>query len=196
MRDWWSQLEMPFVWILQTLLMHLPTNTSLRWVQMVGLWIHYRIKLLRLSIVTFVKMTVSSAEMTWLADRAALVISLPHGVMVGTNDLGGQHHKKVATLRIPHICVKALLTLSNGMTHWWEAAEVTTSVDLDFYSSPRGYHKLNQDQIIFLQEQDRSTGRVRNMLSPPVVKAIHRSRHSIPHSPIHLLISNRRKNTT
>ena len=127
-------------------------------------------------------MTVSSAEITWLADLAALVVSLPHGVMVGTNDLGGQHHKKVATLQIPHICVKALLTLSNGMTHWWEAAEVTTGFDLDFYSSPRGYHKFNQDQITFLEEQDCSTGRAHNMLSPLVVKAIHRSRHFIPYS--------------
>jgi len=176
--------------------MHLPTNTFCRWVQMVGLWIHYRTKFLRLSIVTFVKTTVGSVEMTWLADRAALVVSLPHGVMVGTNDLGGQHHKKVATLRIPHICVKALLTPSNGMAHWWEAAEVTTGFDLDFYSSPRGYHKLNQDQVTFLEEQDRSTRRFHDMLSPLGVKASHRSRHFIPYSSIHLLISNRRKDST
>lgn len=86
-------------------------------------------------------------------------------MILDSNDLGGQYHKKVTSLRVPQISIKVLLTTSVKMGHWWEAAEVTADAFLDIYTSPRGYRDMARVQIAYIEEQDRLTGRARRMLS-------------------------------
>jgi hypothetical protein len=91
------------------------------------------------------------------------MISLPQGVKVDTNDLGGRYHRKVTSLRIPEAVIKVLLAVSSESNRWLEAAEVIADAFLDIYASPRGYRDMTRAQTAFVEEQDRLTSRARRM---------------------------------
>jgi len=104
-------------------------------------------------------------DVTWRAGHAALVISLPKGARVDSNDLGGCYHRKVTSFRIPEGFVKVLLAVSAESNRWLEAAEVVTDAFLDIYASPRGYRNMSEAQISYVEEQDRLTSRARQMVA-------------------------------
>ena len=92
------------------------------------------------------------------------MISLSQGVRVDTNDLGGSYHRRVTSFRIPEVVGKVLLAASTERNRWLEAAEMVTDVFVDIYASPRGYRDMSNTQIAYVEEQDRLTRRVRQML--------------------------------
>jgi hypothetical protein len=103
----------------------------------------------------------------WRAGHGALVISLPRGVKVDTNDLGGRYHRKVTTLRVPEAVIKVLLAVSSESNRWLEAAEIIADAFLDIYASPHGHRDMTRAQAAFVEEQDRLTNRARRMFLSP-----------------------------
>ncbi|KAF9070624.1 hypothetical protein BDP27DRAFT_1401949 [Rhodocollybia butyracea] len=112
---------------------------------------------------TFVKLTLSSVNVLWKAGGAALHVSVPQGLKLDHNDLGGQYHKKLTSIRLPYLSVKTLLDYNNS-NMWLETAEITTDALLDIYSSPPGWHEANATQAEFVWEQDGPTGRVERFI--------------------------------
>ncbi|KAJ7579122.1 hypothetical protein C8J56DRAFT_337033 [Mycena floridula] len=112
---------------------------------------------------TFVKVTVSAIDLTWAPGHATLVISVPHGLKVDNNDLGGQFHRKLTSLRLPEVSVKILATSESKQSSWLEAASFSGDAFLDIYSSPAGGLEEAEDQAAFVEEQDQLTGRARKM---------------------------------
>lgn len=117
------------------------------------------------TVVTFLKFALAAVDVTWRAGNAALVLSLPCGVKVDSNDLGGLYYRKITSLRIPEIRIKVLLTPVLKNNRWLEAAEIVADVFLDIYASPLGYRDMAQAQLAYIEEQDRPTGRARRMFS-------------------------------
>lgn len=101
--------------------------------------------------------------MTWRAGHAALVLSLPRGLTLDNNDLGGRFHRKLTSLRVPRASVKVLLTMPVEGRPWLEVGEIVTDAYLDIYSSPSGWHEMAEAQVAFVEQQDRLTGRARRM---------------------------------
>jgi hypothetical protein len=115
-------------------------------------------------LVTFYKVSVESVDITWKAGSAAVVVSLPEGIKVNTNDLAADHYRKVVSLRVPHITTKVLVTSQIPGASWLEAGEVVSDAYIDVYSAPKDYLTLNAAQVVFVEEQDRTTGRVKRMV--------------------------------
>ncbi|KAG6832605.1 hypothetical protein H0H92_014441 [Tricholoma furcatifolium] len=109
--------------------------------------------------VTFLKLSLKSLDITWRAGSAALVVNLPRGVKMDSNDLGGRYHRKTTGLRVAEICVKILLSSHPHTERWLEAMNFSADAYLDIYSAPRNYRLKARDQIAFVEEQDRFTGR-------------------------------------
>lgn len=101
--------------------------------------------------------------MTWRADRAALLLSLPSGLKADINDRGGHYHRKLTSLRVPRVCVKFLLRSLAQHRRWLEVSELETDVYLDLYTSPPGWRKMAEDQDDFIKEQDMPSGRAELM---------------------------------
>jgi hypothetical protein len=116
--------------------------------------------------VTFLKLALIAVDITWRAGNAALILSLPCGVKVDSNDLGGLYYRKITSLRIPEIRIKILLTPVLKSNRWLEAAEIVADAFLDIYASPLGYRDMAQAQLAYVEEQDRPTGRAQRMFSP------------------------------
>lgn len=111
--------------------------------------------------ITFYKVTVAAIELTWRAGDAALVVSLPEGVKVDSNDLGTHQYKRVISLRAPQICFKVLFMVSSERSTWLEAAEFVADAYADIYLAPKGHHEMTLAQVAFVEEQDKLTGRAR-----------------------------------
>ncbi|KAJ3735770.1 hypothetical protein DFJ43DRAFT_832425 [Lentinula guzmanii] len=112
---------------------------------------------------TFVKISLDTVQVLWRAGRAAVLASVTRSLKIDHNDLGGTFHKKLTSVRLPHLSLKALLDYSEPNT-WLEAAEVVTDAFLDIYSSPAGWHEMSAAQANFVWEQDRPTGRVEQLI--------------------------------
>lgn len=113
--------------------------------------------------VTFLKVSLASLDVTWKAGHASLVISLPRGLKLNTNDLGGQFHRKLTSLRVPQVFVKILLASQSEQSSWLEAAEFAGDGHLDIYSSPAGWQEKAQEQAEFIEQEDSLTGRATRM---------------------------------
>ncbi|KAF5386043.1 hypothetical protein D9615_002215 [Tricholomella constricta] len=141
--------------------------------------------------VTFLKFSLKSVDITWRAGQAALVITLPSGIKVDSNDVGGQYYRKAISLRITEISVKVLLAASLHGGRWLEALKLTADAYLDIYSAPLGFRNHVQAQIAYVEEQDRLTGRARRIFatagSQSIVEssskgaALHKNGVYIPH---------------
>lgn len=110
------------------------------------------------------KVSLETIEILWRAGCATAHVSVHKGLKFDYNDLAGQFHKKLTSIRLPHLSVKALLDY-NASNTWLEAAEVVTDVFLDIYSSPTGWHEMSAAQADFVWEQDRPTGRVDQLVN-------------------------------
>lgn len=114
-------------------------------------------------IVTFLKLSLDALDLTWKAGHAAIALSLDQGLKVESNDLAGQFHRKVTSLRLPHASVKVLLTAPSGHQPWLEAAELDMDVYFDIYSSPDGWKDTARAQADFIRVQDAPTNRAKRM---------------------------------
>ncbi|KAF8973209.1 hypothetical protein BDZ97DRAFT_665381 [Flammula alnicola] len=115
--------------------------------------------------VTFYKITTKAIELTWKAGNAALAVQLSHGLKFDSNDLGAHQYRKVASLRVPHVSANMLLRASMERNTWLEAAEVVFDAYLDIYSSPVGHRAITRNQLAFVEEQDKLTGRAKMMFN-------------------------------
>ncbi|KAK0484381.1 hypothetical protein EDD18DRAFT_1361385 [Armillaria luteobubalina] len=103
-----------------------------------------------------------SVHVTWKAGDAAALLSLPEGLRLDNNNLGGRFHRQLTSIRIPVASVKMLLR--NLSDRWLEAGEMTLDMYLDIYTSPVNWRNLAAAQESFVNEQDALTGRVAKML--------------------------------
>lgn len=118
---------------------------------------------LTLFAVTFMKLLVGAVDVTWLAGYAAVEVSLSRGLTLDMNDLAGKYHRKVTSIRVPHISLKILVTSPSGRHNWLEAAHFTSDANLDIYSAPAGWQESARRQAEFIATQDVPTGRARLM---------------------------------
>ncbi|KAH9935463.1 uncharacterized protein B0H18DRAFT_1114206 [Fomitopsis serialis] len=107
--------------------------------------------------VTFLKASLGSAFLVWLAGDGAIEIAFPDGLRFDSNDLAGGSYMKVMSIRVP-----------TGLTF---------DVNLDVYSAPPGWQKKAQDQTSFVNTQDGLTGRANCLYSHA---ASHSSRDILP----------------
>ncbi|KII92575.1 hypothetical protein PLICRDRAFT_134291 [Plicaturopsis crispa FD-325 SS-3] len=110
--------------------------------------------------ITFFKFTLDSVETTWLAEAAAVQLSLPQGLRFDNNDLAAELHRKVSSVRVPQFSLQILL---KDRDTWLEAADLVTDANLDIYSAPRDWKTAARAQTEFVQAQDILTGRVQHM---------------------------------
>ncbi|KAJ6499231.1 hypothetical protein C8R45DRAFT_108777 [Mycena sanguinolenta] len=113
--------------------------------------------------VTYLKFSLAALDVTWRVDNAALLISLPGGLRADANDLGGQFHRNLTSLRVPRICVKFLLRSLAEHRRWLEVCELESDAYLDMYSSPIEWRRKAAEQAAFIEEQDLPTGRAKRM---------------------------------
>lgn len=92
-------------------------------------------------------------------------MSLPEGVKVNTNDLAADQYRKVISLKIPRMSTKVLVTSRVQGASWLEAGELAADAYVDIYSAPTDYLSLNAAQVAFVEEQDRSTDRVKRTIA-------------------------------
>lgn len=104
-------------------------------------------------------------DITWKAGSAAVVVSLPQGIKVSTNDLAADQYRKVISLQVPRMTTKVLVTSHVQGASWLEAGELVADAYADIYSAPVDYLSLNAAQIAFVEEQDRATKRVKRMVA-------------------------------
>ncbi|KAF6761220.1 hypothetical protein DFP72DRAFT_34729 [Ephemerocybe angulata] len=115
--------------------------------------------------ITFYKVSIRSLDVTWKAGSAALVITLPEGIKINTNDLAADHYRKVISIKMPQLTTKVLVTSQFHGASWLEAGELVADAYVDVYSAPQDYLALNAAQVAFVEEQDRPTDRVKRMIA-------------------------------
>ncbi|KAF8633289.1 hypothetical protein AX17_004464 [Amanita inopinata Kibby_2008] len=113
--------------------------------------------------VTFYKISVRAFDATWKTDRAALSVLMTQGLKIDTNDLGSQFHQKLNSVRIPSITTRVLTSGKQERLPWLEAAAFESNVFLDVYMGPRRHKEHTRDQVSFILDQDRLTGRAKRM---------------------------------
>jgi hypothetical protein len=113
-------------------------------------------------VVTFLKISIASVELTWSAELVSAHFHMPQGLRMASNDLAGNNHRKVTSLTVPKVIVRFLHT-SGKNNDWVEAGEVVFDVALDSYSAPSGWKESALSQAKFLAKQDEPTGRLRKL---------------------------------
>lgn len=113
-------------------------------------------------LVTFLRISVASVELTWSAELVSVHLHVPQGLRMVSNDLAGNNHQKVTSLSVPKVVIRFLHALGKK-NDWAEAGEVVFDVALDNYSSPSGWKEGALAQAKFLAKQDQPTGRLRKL---------------------------------
>ncbi|KAI6040347.1 hypothetical protein EDC04DRAFT_2894324 [Pisolithus marmoratus] len=109
---------------------------------------------------TFVKLSMKTVNVTFLAGFAAVDVDLPRGLSIHSNDLQGRLCGKFVVLRFPLVNLKALITSDSFRKSWSEAAFLEFDSNLEIYSSkPNGRAQSN-----FIQSQDALTRRAHHLL--------------------------------
>ncbi|KAF5370617.1 hypothetical protein D9758_002040 [Tetrapyrgos nigripes] len=130
---------------------------------------------------TFLKLSLDTVDAVWRAGKANVVLSIPSGMKLESNDLGGQFHKRLFSLALPQLNMKLLLL--QGLDKLIEAADLEADLFLDIFSSPAGWHEKAEAQAEFVSSEDISTGRVKRMLANDYQQgnfAMHRNGVFIP----------------
>ncbi|KAF4598557.1 hypothetical protein EYR38_006961 [Pleurotus pulmonarius] len=115
--------------------------------------------------ITILKFTLSSLDLTWLASPAALVVSLPKGLQVDSNDKPGLFHKRVMSIRLPIVTANLLHSTPSLRKAWLETASFSSDLNLDIYAAPYGWQAKARAQNEFVAKQDSLTGRAARMLA-------------------------------
>ncbi|KAK1218471.1 Macrophage colony-stimulating factor 1 receptor [Marasmius sp. AFHP31] len=111
---------------------------------------------------TFLAVKLRGCDVVWKAGNAALHLTLPSGLKLDHNDLGGHKYRTLTTVQLPHISVKMYLRELNDRV-WLEAGNVTSDLFLDIYSRPADWQKAAEMQAMYVEEQDKETGRAASM---------------------------------
>ncbi|KAF7315604.1 hypothetical protein MIND_00075800 [Mycena indigotica] len=115
--------------------------------------------------ITFLKLSLEGLEVTWRLNRSGIHLSLPRGLAVDINDVGGKQYRKLTRLSVPSLLVKLLVRSSTADRRWLEAGGLETDVHLDLYAAPVGWKEKADAQTEFVTTQDQSTSRAKRMLS-------------------------------
>ncbi|CAL1706934.1 unnamed protein product [Somion occarium] len=116
--------------------------------------------------VTFLKISLGSANIVWIAPDAAVDISLPSGMRFESNDAAGKSYAKVTSVRVPSMTAKTLLASPSLPNVWYEAAEFAADAYLDIYSAPTGWREKATVQTAFIAAQDSLTRRIAFLYDP------------------------------
>ena len=111
---------------------------------------------------TFLKVILSSLDLTWSSTKVAIHALLPHGFWIESNDLAANHYRKVTSVRISETIVQ-LLHRHFRSNRWIEAAEVKANLNADLYSRPMGWRESGIAQADFVTFQDATTGRMKRL---------------------------------
>lgn len=127
--------------------------------------------------VTFLKLTLGSAYLVWLAADSAVELALPDGLRLDSNDLSGRSYMKVTSIRIPTGTVKALNQTREHSKDWHDTAGLTFDINLDMYAAPPGWRSKADRQRAFVTAQDVLTGRASCLYAPEDTQS---TRHMLP----------------
>ncbi|KAH9839543.1 uncharacterized protein C8Q71DRAFT_517238 [Rhodofomes roseus] len=127
--------------------------------------------------VTFIKVSLGSAFLIWLAADSAIEMAFPEGVRFDSNDLAGKAYMKVMSVRVPSGYLKALNMTKEHSRDWHDTAGLTFDVNMDVYSAPPGWQEKAQAQTSFVNEQDSMTGRAACLYT---LADAHSPRHLLP----------------
>lgn len=116
--------------------------------------------------VTFLKVQMDTMNVVWNVGTVAAEFTLPDGIRLDMNDLGGKTFRKVTGIRVPEGTIKLLLASRQDQSRWIEAADVRFDIDIDIYSSPPGWRESARLQTEFIAHQDALTGRANILYTP------------------------------
>ncbi|EGO25461.1 hypothetical protein SERLADRAFT_415036 [Serpula lacrymans var. lacrymans S7.9] len=125
--------------------------------------------------VTFVKLSLSALNVTFIAGLVGIDLSLPQGLTIHTNDLAGRFYSKIISLRLPSASLRMLLMSGSLKKSWTEVVDCALDLNLDMYNAPPGWESHADAQRDFIHSQDTPTHRARflfeqlkrNSFSPP-----------------------------
>lgn len=118
---------------------------------------------------TFLKISLGSANIVWIAPDAAVDISLPSGMRFESNDAAGKSYAKVTSVRVPSMTAKTLLASPSLPNVWYEAAKFAADAYLDIYSAPTGWREKAAVQTAFIAAQDSLTRRIAFLYDPEAI---------------------------
>lgn len=133
--------------------------------------------------VTFVKLGVKSADLTWSVPRAAIRLSIPNGIRYDSNDLGGKTYKHLKSVVVPSVklrCLSRTASHAGLLDEWFEIASASFDINADIYGAPPNWKADAQRQKIFVQSQDMLTGRVSWVYDSSSSQVSGLSRHEHP----------------
>lgn len=114
--------------------------------------------------VTFYKVNVKSLEAVMRANNTAIQVLCKSGINVDRNDVGGVNYSNSTGIRVPHLGIKALLSVSPNRNTWLEAADIATDLYVDIYAAHKEYREHIERRRAFVSEQDKLTDRVARLL--------------------------------
>jgi hypothetical protein len=113
--------------------------------------------------VTFLKISVKSADLTWSIPQAAIRLSVPSGIRYDSNDLAGKTYRHTKSVVAPSIKLRCLLAQapnkSGLLDEWFEIASASFDINADIYGAPPNWKADAQRQRLFVQSQDMLSGR-------------------------------------
>jgi hypothetical protein len=118
-----------------------------------------------LNIATFLKVSLGTVHNVVSLDSSAIILSVPEGLTLDSNDWAGSMYRKVFSVRLPNACIQALV---RDRDEWLEAARLQFDIDMDQYSAPAGWQAGAKAQKDFITKQDHTTGRLSHFLESVV----------------------------
>lgn len=138
--------------------------------------------------VTFVKISVKSADLTWSIPQAAIRLSVPSGIRYDSNDLAGRTYKHIKSVVVPSVKLRCLLAQTPNtprlLSEWFEIASASFDINADIYGAPPNWKADAQRQRIFVQSQDMFTSRASWIYGSNISQASGLPSHEGPFSPL------------
>ena len=113
------------------------------------------------------KVGVDSVEAAILFDTVATRAVLSRGLELFFNNIAGTSYRKLTSLTVPQIELQ-LLYSPKATKQWLEVARARSSLGFDMYKSPSGWRHDAELQRRFLEAQDATTRRFKNMFGKDV----------------------------
>lgn len=112
-------------------------------------------------VVTFVKVSVETIDVTWVAGHVAVHMCVPQGVRLNLDDCATKTYLTSTSIRAPEIIIKVLISDPASLKEaiWSEAATIATNIHFKVFNAPDNWETKAFKQAAFVTEQDRLTDR-------------------------------------
>ena len=117
---------------------------------------------------TFLKVSVESADGLWISDLAVIRAVLPSGLDLSSNDLASESHTRLSSFRIPSVELQAF-SARDVQRHWLEVGSAKAGVSLKTVKLSSDWRERIDKQQQFLKQQDTLTKRAVPLYSPQKV---------------------------